>query len=593
MSENTPPNPLGHGQNAWVGDDTQPQRRSDPAEGWVQPVSYPEMARPDEPTRILAGQYPAPSGPDGMPLPAASSVATATPPQKRGMPRRSVLIGAGAGAVGIGALGAGFGLWLSRRSDAAQPPNLLTDEAGKVAHLLRRAGFGLAPWDAADYVNAGVQGATDRLLNYASIPDDLDTRLNDLHLDFTKADDLARWAVLRAAYSKHPLEEKMTLFWHGVLTSSLTKIGGRQGYPLLAQQDKLLRAKAMGRFDDLIRAVSTDPAMLWWLDGRLSTGRAPNENYARELMELFTMGIRDQHGNPNYTQDDVHQLALALTGWTVGKGATEGVFVPSRHYVGSVTALGHTGPMGLDDVVKLACAHPSTGRYIAWRMWNFFAYELEVSPNPSPQGLSDPVLRPLVDAYYKNDHSIAAMVKAMLTSPAFFGDKAYRARVKSPVELVAGALRGLGIVYDGKNIGAVMRGLGQVPFTPPDVSGWDGDKLSGAWISTETWMARCNFVNALLAGVASGKGSLDTSPVQQVIASRNLATPAAVADYFVAALLDNQLAGDRRAVLHGAVGDTAAASGPAFALKGGAKVPAAALRNTLYLLMTMPEYQMN
>ncbi len=588
MSENTPQyRNLGN-------DDTLPPRRPNPAGAWDQPEHHPDFARPDEPTRVLSAPYPETSAYHGMPLPPVAYAETPAPPQqKRGISRRAALVGAGAGAVGIGMVGAGLAAWLSHGSTSTQAPNLLTDEAGKVGHLLRRAGFGLAPWDAADYVNAGVQGATNRLLSFASISDDLDSHLDTLNLDFTKPDDLARWMILRATYSKRPLEEKMTLFWHGVLTSSITKVGGKDDYPLLVQQDKLLRAGALGRFDDLVRAISTDPAMLWWLDGRLNTGKAPNENYARELMELFSMGIRDQHGNPNYTQNDVHQLALALSGWTVGKGVTQSAFMPSRHYAGNVTVLGHTGPMGIDDAVKLICAHPSTGRYIAWRMWNFFAYELDVSPNPSSQGLSDPVLQPLVDAYYHNDHSIAAMVKAMLTSPAFFSDKAYRARLKSPVELVAGALRGLGVDYDGKNVGAVMRGLGQVPFAPPDVSGWDGDKLSAAWISTETWMARCNFVNALLGAAAGGKGSLDSSPIQQVIASRGLATPAAVADYFVAALLDNHLADDRRAVLHTAISDTSATSGPAFALKGGAKLPTAALRNTLYLLMTMPEYQMN
>jgi hypothetical protein len=197
-----------------------------------------------------------------------------------------------------------------------------------------------------------------------------------------------------------------------------------------------------------------------------------------------------------------------------------------------------------------------------------------------------------VDAYNKNDHSIAAMVRAMLTSPAFFGDKAYRARVKSPVELVAGTLRGLGVVSDGKNVSATMQALGQVPFAPPDVSGWDGDKISGAWVSTETWMARCNFVNTLLASVAGAKANLAQSPLQGPITSRGLAAPKDVVNYLVAALLDDHLDDDRRAILLDAASDTTA-SGPAFTLKGGARLPAAALRNTLYLLMTMPEYQMN
>src|SRR5581483_7683567 len=152
-----------------------------------------------------------------------------------------------------------------------------------------------------------------------------------------------------------------------------------------------------------------------WLDGRTSTGKAPNENYARELMELFTLGIADKNGNPNYTQNDVHQGALALAGWVDENG--KGVLVPSRQYKGQVTYLGKTGNLGLSDVVQLVSAHPATGRFIAWRMWRFFAYNTT---------LDDPVLQPLADAYYHSDHNIGAMVKAMLTSPDFFSTKAYR-----------------------------------------------------------------------------------------------------------------------------------------------------------------------
>src|SRR5262249_24506868 len=189
-----------------------------------------------------------------------------------------------------------------------------------------------------------------------------------------------------------------------------------------------------------------------------------------------------------------HQGALALAGWTVRRGSLRSLLVPARQHTGTVTFLGQTGRLGVDEVVRLVCAHPATGRHLAWRMWSFFVFE-----NPS-----DADLRPLVDAYYKSDHSIAAMVRAMLTSPAFFGAKAYRARVKSPFEFVAGAIRGLGValgIYEGKGIAQVMRALGQVALAPPNVAGWDGDKVSGAWVSTQTWMARCNIVNALLAAV--------------------------------------------------------------------------------------------
>lgn len=512
----------------------------------------------------------------------------AAPRVRRGVSRRAVLVGAGAGALGLGALGAGAGVLLSRENASSAIPNVFDAQAGQVAHLLRRAGFGPSPADYADYLNAGVHGSIDRLLNYSSIPDDLDSRLAALNLDFSKQADVVRWWLLRMIYSKHPLEEKMTLFWHGVLTSALSKVGGKKGYPFLIQQNNTLRKLAFGRFDDLIHAVSIDPAMLIWLDGHTSTGRSPNENYARELMELFTMGIG------NYTQDDVHQGALALTGWTIRNG--QGVFVPGRHYNGAVTYLGQTGPMGLADVVRLVCAHPSTPKHIAWRMWSFFVYE-----NPS-----DADVQPLVDAYHTSSHNIGAMVKAMLASSQFFSAKAYRARVKSPVEFVIGAIRGLGVTTDAAPLPVVLDNMGQLPFDPPNVSGWDGDKVSGAWVSTQAWMTRVNFINALVAAASgiplrSGKQAstlqvaashIASSPIQQVITQRKMAKPQEIADYYIAALLDNNVAVERKAVVYNAL-TSGPTSGPSFTLAGGAKVPAAAVRNALYLAMSMPDYHLN
>ncbi len=345
--------------------------------------------------------------------------------------------------------------------------------------------------------------------------------------------------------------------------------------------------------------------MLLWLDGNKSTGRSPNENYARELMELFTMGLTDQNGNPNYTQNDVHQGALALTGWRiqVAGNTAKGVFAPARHFNGSVTYLGHSGPMGLDDVVRLVCAHPSTGYHIAWRMWSFF-----VSENPTAAQI-----KPLANAYYTSNHSIKAMVEAMLSSPDFFGAAAYRARVKSPVEFVVGAVRALGFSTSAQGVSAVLQGIGQVPFDPPNVSGWDGDKVSANWVSTGGWMARVNFINQLVAAasglsVRSGVGqpvakqgttqrisgaSVASSTLQWLITARGIASPTDLADYFIAVLLDNQLDAGRRAMVHDAV--SAAADGPTFKLAGGSKaiVPAASVRDALYLVMSMPEYQMS
>jgi uncharacterized protein (DUF1800 family) len=510
----------------------------------------------------------------------------------RGITRRKALVAAGAGVIGLGALGVGLGHVLTQRDSI---PNVFASDAGQINHLLRRAGFGPAPGDVGDYLDAGVQGAMDRLVNYDGISDDLDSRLSQTSFDFTKPQDLMRWFLLRMIYSKRPLEEKMTLFWSGVLTSGLEKVGQPQYRPTLIQQNKLLRANAMGKLDDLIRAVTIDPAMLIWLDGRRNTGNNPNENYSRELMELFTLGIDDAQGNPNYTQNDVHQGALALTGWhpEPSNGGYQGVLSPGRQYHGTVTYLGHTGQLGLDDVVRIVCAHPATPRHLAWRMWNFFVYATE---------LSDPALQPIVDAYNQQDHSIRAMVQAMLTSPEFFGAKAYRGKVKSPVEFLVGAIRGLGVEVTGTGLPQVMLPMGQVLFDPPNVAGWPGDQDSSNWMSTQAWMARVNF-NNLLAAAATGTAVVGkqyttnsnatvTCPVQQVINSRGISRAPDLQDYLVAILLDNTLSDDRRAALSDTLAQ-ASKAGPTLALSGGGSVSAANVRQMLYLLLSMPEYQLN
>lgn len=505
-------------------------------------------------------------------------------PPRKGISRRAALIGTG--ALGVGAVGAGVGAVLIHRLTPSV--DLFSADAGRISHLLRRAGFGPSTADIADYLDAGVDGSIDRLLSPSSIANAaLDKRLAGLNLDFTTANDAMRWFLLRMIYSARPLEEKLTLFWHGVLTSSLGKLGGKANYPLMIQQNELLRAKGMGRFDELLGAITVDPAMLYWLDGRLSVGNSPNENYSREMMELFAMGLG------NYTQDDVHQGALALTGWLVRDGKS--VFVPRRHYSGTVNFLGHSGKMDVGDVVKIVAAHPATGKHLASRMWSFFVYD-----NPSADDL-----QPLVDAYYHNDHNIGVMVRAMLKSPAFFSTKAYRARVKSPMEFLVGAMRGLGLKTTGTGMTGTFTSLGQIPFEPPNVAGWPGDKASPAWISTQAWLTRVNFIN-LLAAAATGttpkSAKRATSPnltaagshppVQEVIDQRKINTPTELADYYIASLLDNQIDASHRAVLHDAVSQTST-SGSSFTLASGTKVPAASVRQMLYLLMSAPEYQMN
>lgn len=517
--------------------------------------------------------------------------APAAPPgprPHRGISRRAALIGAAGAAVGVGVVGAGAGYALTHIPGLLGQESIFSSDAGKITHLLRRAGFGPSPADLATYLGLGVSGATDRLINFSSVSNDVDQKLASYTLQFNNRANLVRWWLARMTLTQRPLEEKMTLFWHGVLTSSFAKIGKSVNLPLMIQQNTLLRTHAMGRFDDLIRAISTDPAMLYWLDGRFNAGSRPNENYSRELMELFTLGIG------NYTQADVSNGAKALSGWVI-RGA-QGVFVPRRFYEGTITYLGHTGHLGLEDVVSIVCAHPATASHIARLMWSFFVYD---TPSQSD-------LQPLVDAYHQSNHQISAMVKAMFDSPQFYSEKAYRGRVKSPAEFVVGAVRAVGFTPNVPALtimGQAMAAMGQTLFDPPNVAGWTGDKLSSAWMSTQAWISRVNFINLLLEAAtgalrsrATGAtpASATTSALQSVISAQKFAKPEDVLNYYVALLLDNQLTSDRRAILLDALtGATASAAGPTLSLAGGATLSAAAARQALYLLMSMPEFQMN
>jgi len=507
----------------------------------------------------------------------------ATPPPRRGISRRAVVISAAGAAVGLGAVGAGAGYAITHLPGLQRHTSVYSADAGKITHLLRRAGFGPSPADLGLYLDLGVSGAIDRLINFSRVSNDVDQRLASLDLPFTTRANLVRWWLARLTLTQRPLEEKMTLFWHGVLTSSFAKIGKSANLPLMIQQNTLLRTHAMGRFDDLIRAISTDPAMLFWLDGRFNVGSQPNENYSRELMELFTLGIG------NYTQTDVHDGAKALSGWVVRDG--KGVFVPRRFYEGTITYLGHTGHLGLNDVVSIVCAHPATGARLARLLWSFFVYD-----NPSASDV-----QPLIDAYHQSDHLISAMVTAMFNSPAFFSERAFRARVKSPAEFVVGAVRSVGLTPTIPVLtvmGQAMAAMGQTLFDPPNVAGWPGDKLSSVWMSTQAWITRVNFINLLLeaaTGALRGRNGLaaSASALQGVLTAQGLSTPQDALNYFVALLLDNQLASDRRAIPLDALTSAPTAAAATLSLAGGAKVSAAAAREALYLLMAMPEYQMN
>jgi uncharacterized protein (DUF1800 family) len=500
--------------------------------------------------------------------------------QKKGLSRRVLvggLVGAGIAVAAGGVAGAAWKVHEDATASGGATPIVAGQQAQQIGHLLRRAGFGANASDMASYAQLGFQGAVDRLLNYNQVSDDaLEQRLKSMDIDLQKPQDQMRWWLLRMAWTQRPLLEKMVLFWHGVLTSSIGKIGGKQGYMRMIVQNNFFRAHAFDTFDNILLGITKDPAMLIYLDLTTSHKNAPNENYARELMELFTLGLG------NYTQQDVRAAALALTGWHVN-GPTSSRYNPKDHSDETVTFLGHTGQLNYQDVITILTNHPAAGPFICRKLFTFFVHE-----NPT-----DADLQPLVDTYHSSQHNMGAVMRTLLLSPQFSSSQAYRSRIKSPVEFTVGVYRGLEMQSSGKELPPVLINMGQKIFDPPNVAGWPGDKVSALWLNSGTWMVRLNYVNQALIG-SKNSANPYKADLQNIINSNHLASPEQFVDYFASFMLDGQLDPQRRTQLLEYM--TAKETRPASAqitLADGKAYSASRVQDTLYLLMASPEYQLN
>jgi hypothetical protein len=351
----------------------------------------------------------------------------------------------------------------------------------RVALLVRRAGFGATAAELDRYAGLGIEGTLDELLHPERVDEDFDELLASLsgHLiDLQNIEDVQTWWLYRMARTRRPLAEKMTLFWHGHFAVSNAKVANPQA---MHNHLALLREHGLGSFRDLLMGVSRDPAMLIWLDGNTNRKGAPNENYGRELLELFTLGIG------NYSEADVATAARAFTGWNL-QGA-EFFFNKNQHDAGLKTFLGQTGPFDGGDVVEAVVGQPATGERIGKKLFAFFAY-----PNPEP-----PLLENLVRVYLDSGHDIRALVGAILRSDAFYSEQSRFGHIKSPVEFSVGAIRMLGAQARERGLILALRQMGQDILNPPNVAGWAGGR---AWINPTTLLERFNFA----ARLASARG---------------------------------------------------------------------------------------
>jgi len=395
------------------------------------------------------------------------------------------------------------------------------------AHLLRRAGFGGTPTEVSRYAAMSPHDAVESLIHFpdtSSLPgpdnvmanpiaqlrlgmmSDTERRaaLGDARKDARQSIiSMQLWWLNRMLATPAPLQEKMTLFFHGHFTSAAIEKGSWPNY--MYAQNQLFRANALGNLRDLTHAVSKDPAMLIYLDNASSEKAHPNENYARELMELFTLG----HGN--YSEEDIRQSARAFTGYSLNRRSGEVAFNQSMHDGGAKTFLGQTGNFNGDDIVDIIYQQPACANFWASTLLGFFVYN-----NPEPALVSA-----FAEVIARNNFNLAPSMSVLLQSNVFFSERAYRALVKSPVEFVVGTHKAMALPQIDPSALRALPAMGQTLFHPPNVAGWPGGET---WLTSQTMIVRENFLAQLMNSKMMDQSAwLDQTPMDADRAAHELA----------------------------------------------------------------------
>jgi hypothetical protein len=364
-------------------------------------------------------------------------------------------------------------------------------DARWAAHLFRRAAFGASPERVARAVRDGVEPTVGELLRGAPGLARTDALLGRIGERFAAQDALEKvrgWWVYAMLHGGHPLREKLTLFWHNHFATSVLKV---KSAALMYRQNQLLRRHALGRFGPFLRDVGRDAAMLLWLDSNQNVKGRANENYARELMELFSLGTG------HYSEKDVQEAARAFTGWHTDEEQAGFAFNRAAHDDGTKTVLGKAGRWTGDDLVGILLEQPACGLYLAGKL-----YRELVSETAPPRAVLDQLARRL----RASDYDIAEVVGAMLRSRLFYSEHAFLRRIKSPAEFVLGAVQAAWPKPGGlRGLPFALEKMGQRLFAPPNVKGWPGGR---SWLNTSTLLARNNFAER----VALGNGTIPARP---------------------------------------------------------------------------------
>jgi hypothetical protein len=349
----------------------------------------------------------------------------------------------------------------------------------KAAHLLCRAGFGASPKDVDRAVADGPEATVERLFDEAEDEQEqfrvVFEAIHGQLMDFADAGTLQAWWLYRMVRTRVPLREKLTLFWHGHFATSYAKV---EELELMHRQLETIRRHAWGNFRDLALALARDPAMIVWLDGESNTKEHPNENFARELLELFTLG----HGH--YTEADVLEAARAFTGWH--RDDAEFAFKAEDHDAGRKRFLGKTGRFDGTDIVDILMQQAATTRWLARKLLRFFA-----APEPGAEVIAEGA-----EVLDRTQLNIKWFLRELFLSKYFYSDACLRQRIASPAEYVVGTLRTLGAVFPATALTGHLSAMGQELLAPPNVKGWDGERK---WINSSTWAARLAFAREVSA----------------------------------------------------------------------------------------------
>lgn len=485
------------------------------------------------------------------------------------------------------------------------------DEFGynEARHLLWRAGFGGTPEQIQTLATWGPKKSVDHLLGFREVayedsaasafdPDimrppttaerqayrqaaargDEDAvarfrqrRQEAQRIDRRQLREMQRWWLTRMIETPRPLEEKMTLFWHGHFAASYR--GVEDSYYML-MQNQMFRTHATGSFADLLHGIIRDPAMLKYLNNNQSTKAKPNENLARELMELFSLG------EGQYTENDIKQGARALTGYTYNDN--EFVFHQRQHDNGNKRILGFNGGLDGDGFVNAILSQPSCPRFIASKLYRFFCREIPL-PSDQQDTTTRTVVREMASTLKQSGYTIEPVLRRLFLSRHFYHGDIVLEQIKSPAVLVVGLIRSLYTPHRSLDtLIEAMALMGQTPLLPPSVKGWEGGT---SWINTSTLYARQNIAAYLLTGRQPRRGTPEGSrfdperllePMRETGVVDN---PADAADYLLRFAM-------------GRTSPSARATLTEFIENNGGRVTGPVVTGMLLLITAMPEYQL-